>query len=102
MKSIIYLCPTADNRPTGGIKVIYKHADLINFLNVKGLSSEVLHFQDLNFRCTWFENNTRLKNDLNFDIGKNFVIIPEVLALHLVRDLNMKVQNMEYSFRFNI
>jgi len=50
---IYYFCPD-NNLPTGGIKMIYRHIDI---LNQNGLPASVLHQQE-GFRCTWFENNT--------------------------------------------
>ncbi len=52
---IYYLCPDSNN-PTGGIKVIYRHVDI---LNKHALAARVLH-QKKGFRCTWFENDTRI------------------------------------------
>ena len=47
---IIYLC-NADNTPTGGIKVIYRHAELLAGL---GADAYVMHPDNLDFRCDWF------------------------------------------------
>lgn len=53
--TIYYLCPDS-NSPTGGIRVIYRHVDI---LNKHGLPAYVLH-QKRRFRCTWFENDSRV------------------------------------------
>ena len=45
---IIYLSP-ADDVPTGGIKVIYRHAEMLTAL---GAEAFVLHPFDASFRCT--------------------------------------------------
>ena len=42
--NIIYLC-TAERGPSGGTKIIYDHSEQINKLNIKNLSSEVLHIK---------------------------------------------------------
>ncbi|HHM04770.1 MAG TPA: glycosyltransferase family 1 protein [Gammaproteobacteria bacterium] len=51
--AVYYLCPDSDH-PTGGIRVIYRHVDV---LNTHGIEAYVLH-QRRGFRCTWFENQT--------------------------------------------
>lgn len=53
--TVHYLCSDS-NSPTGGIKVIYRHVDI---LNRHGVSAYVLH-QKRGFRCTWFDNDTRI------------------------------------------
>lgn len=53
--AIYYLCPES-NHPTGGIKVIYRHVDI---LNAHGIPAFVLH-QKKGFRCTWFSNKTKI------------------------------------------
>lgn len=40
--------------PSGGVRVIYRHVDI---LNANGIEAYVLHRQ-LGHRCTWFENDT--------------------------------------------
>ena len=51
--AIYYLCP--DNAaPAGGIRMIYRHVDL---LNESGHNAVVLHHRD-GFSCGWFEHST--------------------------------------------
>src|SRR5208283_4433931 len=76
MQRIIYLCP-ADNVPTGGIKVIYRHAELLASL---GAEAYVLHPFDLDFSCTWFSHSAPLLRSLSLDPDRDFVIIPEIWA----------------------
>lgn len=52
---IYYLCPD-NNHPTGGVRVIYRHVDI---LNQNGFEAYVLH-QTRGFRCTWFFNDTKI------------------------------------------
>lgn len=52
---IFVLCPD-DDRPYGGVKQVYRHVDI---LNKNGFSAFVLH-QKKGFRCTWFDNTTRI------------------------------------------
>jgi hypothetical protein len=51
--AVYYLCGDRE-APAGGIKVIYRHVDL---LNRNGIGAFVLHERPP-FRCTWFENET--------------------------------------------
>jgi hypothetical protein len=76
MRRIIYLCP-ADNVPTGGIKVIYRHAELLASL---GADAYVLHPFDTEFNCTWFDHKVSLLRSLALDPHGDFVIIPELWA----------------------
>ena len=76
MPRIIYLSP-ADDTPTGGIKVIYRHAEMLAEM---GADAYVLHPFDTKFRCSWFDHKVRFLDDLNLDAGQDFVIIPEVWA----------------------
>lgn len=48
-----YLCPDT-NAPTGGVRVIYRHVDL---LNSAGIPAAVVHHRP-GFSCTWFAHET--------------------------------------------
>lgn len=76
MSRIIYLCP-ADNKPTGGIKVIYRHAEMLCDL---GADAYVLHPFDTTFRCDWFDHKVRLLDSLALACDTDFVVIPELYA----------------------
>ena len=65
MKSIIYICPTGENKPTGGIKIIYRHVEILSKLLPKEAESKVFHFEDFNFKCDWFPHNVNFKKKLN-------------------------------------
>lgn len=51
--TIYYLCPE-HSTPVGGVRVIYRHVDI---LNKQGIPAYVVH-QTPGFRVTWFENST--------------------------------------------
>jgi glycosyltransferase involved in cell wall biosynthesis len=53
--NIYTLCPDG-NHPCGGIRVFYQYTDL---LNKNGYSAFILHHKR-GFRCTWFENKTKI------------------------------------------
>ena len=74
---IVYLLPTHNNKPSGGIKVIYQHAEILNSM---GINASVLHLYKPSFYCTWFENNVVKKKSAVFDVSDDFLVIPEVLA----------------------
>ena len=48
-----------------------------------------------NFKTKWFKNNVKIKNNLNFNSKKDFVIIPEIFA-HFANDLFIK-QKINYA-----
>lgn len=50
---ILFICPDI-NKPTGGIKQIYRQVDV---LNKNGFKAFILH-QNRSFKCTWFYNST--------------------------------------------
>jgi len=76
MSRIIYLCP-ADNTPTGGVKVIYRHAELLTSI---GADACVLHLYEPEFTCDWFEHKTQIARNNLMDVTADFVIIPEIWA----------------------
>src|SRR5256885_1712439 len=59
--AIYFGCPDKDY-PVGGIRAIYRHVDL---LNRNGFDALVLH-RLFPFRCTWFENETRVAHQLRY------------------------------------
>lgn len=56
-RPVIYFVTPDYNTPAGGIRVIYRHVDI---LNEAGLDAAVLHQRE-GFRCNWFENSTRVE-----------------------------------------
>lgn len=85
---ITYLCP-ATNKPIGGIKVIYKHSELLNSLGIK---SSVYHPEKSNFSCSWFDHSAVIRSNRPFRKGSDLVVIPEIWA----------VQYAEHYFRNNV
>lgn len=78
-KSIVFLSP-AKNHPSGGIKVIYNQAALINAQQGQ-IAASVLHPTTPGFNCTWFNHSAAFKRNLEFDPENDFVIIPEFMAV---------------------
>jgi len=91
MRRIIYLCP-ANDVPSGGIKVIYRHAALLSAL---GTEAFVLHPFDTSFRCTWFTHTARFLDSLTLNPLTDFVVIPEVWAVRFGRQCAQ--QNVRYA-----
>ena len=79
MKRIIFFCP-ANEHPTGGVKVIYQHAELLTSL---GANAFVLHPDKPEFTWDWFMHNTQMLRNCDLDPLHDFIIIPEIWAVTL-------------------
>ena len=80
MPRILYASPDS-NVPKGGIKVIYKHVELLREL---GHDAYVLHQTPEFSRCTWFDSTAPVVHSVRSD---DLVVVPEVMlslayALH--------------------
>jgi hypothetical protein len=87
---IVYLSP-AVNIPIGGIKVIYRHSEM---LNEAGMTSSIFHPDDASFSCSWFNHNAIIRSGKRkffrkkhkmyekklFNQKLDFIVIPEVWA----------------------
>jgi hypothetical protein len=93
---LIFLCP-AIKKAIGGVKVIYRQAELMHQLGQSaGFSASVMHPNTWFFRVRWFESQVPLKraflklrwmgkpsfSDVTgvFDAQKHMVVIPELWA----------------------
>lgn len=98
---IHYTCPD-DNRPIGGIKVIYQHVEMLNEM---GIPADVLHTKK-NFQCDWFEHAAKVTSLDDVVITNTDVLVyPEVRTYTMLNDFPgvPKVvfnQNAYYTFRF--
>jgi hypothetical protein len=88
-------------KPVGGIKVSYRHSELLNGL---GVESFVCHPADESFRCSWFEHNARLIKTSQLRPETDLLVIPELWASTTLKDLKRDgfkvcvfVQNCYYS-----
>ncbi len=79
----VYFCTPDYNVPTGGIRVVYRHVDL---LNGAGLAASVLHAR-AGFRCDWFENRTRVVGGRHVVIGPRDLVVVSELAANLLQHL---------------
>jgi glycosyltransferase involved in cell wall biosynthesis len=68
-----YLCPHYD-RPSGGIRTIYRHVDT---LNAAGIYATVVHALD-GFSCTWFAHHTRVTAARSVALShQDILVVPE-------------------------
>ena len=74
--AIYYLCP--DNAaPAGGIRMIYRHVDL---LNEAGHNAVVLHHRE-GFSCRWFEHSTPIASAPSTRLSADdILVVPELHA----------------------
>ncbi|MDK1374004.1 MULTISPECIES: glycosyltransferase [unclassified Sinorhizobium] len=72
VRPTIYFLTPDYQRPSGGIRVIYRHVDM---LNSAGMDAFVLH-QRRGFRCTWFENRSRIAY-----VGDTMVLRGDILVI---------------------
>jgi glycosyltransferase involved in cell wall biosynthesis len=72
--TVYFLTPDYDI-PSGGIRVIYRHVDLLNSAGIRAL---VLH-QRRGFRCTWFEHETQVTDVAAIKVGRgDLLVVPEL------------------------
>jgi hypothetical protein len=87
---IIYGAPPSNN-PSGGVKVIYQHSELLNNI---GIYSAIWHPSDEDFQCSWFSNNINKIKFSDLSPKTDFVILPELWAssyVTLLKEAGFKV-----------
>ncbi|WP_321840870.1 glycosyltransferase [Paraburkholderia bannensis] len=75
MKNIVYFCPSVDF-PVGGVKVIHRHAELIDAM---GARAEVFYCWGEGRRVEWFRHAARIRAHNRFS-PDDFVLLPESLV----------------------
>jgi hypothetical protein len=99
-RPVVYYLTPDDNAPRGGIRVNYRHVDL---LNRDGIPAAVLHSRP-GFRCDWFANDTRVSGAGEVTVAPHdLLVVPEYYAsqLHLLPAGPRKVlfnQNAYHTF----
>jgi hypothetical protein len=79
--SVYYVAPDRD-RPSGGVRVIYRHVGLLNQLGVRAF---VMH-QRPGFSCTWFEHDTPVLAGRDAELGPaDVLVVPEWYGTSLHR-----------------
>jgi hypothetical protein len=76
MRRLVYFSPLSPN-PSGGVKVIYRHVDLINAMARPHATAAVYHFDGPGRQCDWYEGTVTLKTDPMFLADRDFVVLPE-------------------------
>lgn len=79
IKNVVYLGFSV-NRPIGGMKVIFHHAQIINSFADAGIKTQIFFPEAIDFDITWMDINVDVKRDNMFDVSNDLVIIPEVWA----------------------
>ncbi len=73
---MIFFCTPDTERPSGGVRAIYRAVDL---LNDAGMDAAVLHTR-AGFRCTWFDNRTRVEHPPVTVSGHDVLVVPEAFT----------------------
>jgi glycosyltransferase involved in cell wall biosynthesis len=72
--TIYYLCPDYPV-PSGGIRAIYRHVDI---LNANGRTAAVLHHSD-DYQCRWFNHSTKVVGPGSVALGpEDVLVVPEI------------------------
>jgi hypothetical protein len=78
---VFYLCPD-DDRPRGGLRVIYRHVDT---LNAAGITAVAVHHKS-GFACSWFEHSTAVSSASDITVTpRDILVIPELYGPDLDR-----------------
>jgi len=90
VRHIYYFCPDY-KKPSGGVRKIYKHVDILNKHN---LSAYVLHLRQ-GFRCDWFKHSTAIAYP-KLSIGKKIVYLKrqfeDVVRQYVLREKDNEIQ----------
>lgn len=79
---VVYFSAFDSNRPAGGLKVLYEHADA---LLRAGVDTKVVH-QKRGFRCEWFANSVPVVSVDEIQMGpKDVLVVPEIGLDLLIR-----------------
>lgn len=80
----VYFCAPDYDVACGGIRVAYRHVDI---LNQAGIRAAVLHHRP-GFRCTWFQNQTRIAWSPDTVIGPEDMVVVGELSISLLQCLD--------------
>lgn len=77
MINIVYFSPSP-RQASGGVKVIYRHANLINRMDLRQhVSAMVYSFENPAGACHWYEESIPVKLDGLLIADRDFVVLPE-------------------------
>jgi hypothetical protein len=77
--TIYFLAPDY-NVPSGGVRTLYRHVDILNSFGIRAF---ILH-QSRNFRCTWFEHQTRVADLRSVKISPSDLLVVTELDTDLL------------------
>ncbi len=104
IKNITYFCPITLTA-AGGVKVLCHHAALLSEYFAKDLSCTLYFPENPQHKIEWLDISTHIRTNGNFNIEDTLIIIPEIWALSLGRQLAQSgiryailVQNGYYLF----
>ena len=80
--TIYYVAPDI-SRPSGGVRTIYRHVDVLNRV---GFDAAVLHTRR-GFRCRWFDNETKIAYPKLELTSTDLLVVPEEYSLPQVKRL---------------
>jgi glycosyltransferase involved in cell wall biosynthesis len=89
----VYFLTPDHNTPSGGIRVIYRHVDL---LNSAGIRAFILH-QHRGFRCTWFKHNTQVIDVSAARIGRGDLLVVSEPDVNLICKLPIGVKHVIFN-----
>jgi len=78
-RKVYFLAPDYPT-PSGGVRVLYRHADI---LNAAGIPALILH-QQAGFRCAWFENSTPVAAAASVQLGPDDLLVVSELDVDLL------------------
>jgi glycosyltransferase involved in cell wall biosynthesis len=97
--TVYYLCPDT-NVPTGGVRVVYRHVDMLNSI---GIPAAVVHHRS-GFACTWFNHQTKVIPAAEIALSPADILVvpefygPSLLELPVGPRLIIFNQNMYRTF----
>ena len=86
----VYLLAPDYDRPSGGVRIMYRHVDI---LNDAGVRARVLHHRR-GFRCTWFANETAVTNSEQTGVGPDDTLVVGELDIDLVVEATRPVRHV--------
>ena len=90
--TIYVYCPDR-HEPVGGIKMMYRHVDV---LNRNGWSAAVIH-QTPGFRCTWFDNDTTLCYVPQTHLrASDYLVVPEIYG-PIIADIQPGIRKVVFN-----
>lgn len=98
--AVYYLAPHLAE-PAGGVKVMYRHVDLLNEM---GIPAAILH-EPTGFRAAWFANTTRIESAESIRLRSNdILVIPECYGpgLSLLPDVRTYIFNQGAYHTFDL